>query len=171
MSSLGRPVGHCPRSSFLRGVLSRAVSPSGIRKTFLPSSFWMRSCRRIRKHCWRNLRPPSLMQSRRRSPGGDAGIKAPPASAFGVEEKDRAWVDSKTTPHPVGTYTEKAVFTGAREKIGKKMYVRAKGYKSPTFDANLARVKARVIGKPSSSRSVTTSWSSIRRRSARFFCP
>jgi pimeloyl-ACP methyl ester carboxylesterase len=74
---------------------------------------------------------------------GDAGIKAPPASAFGVEEKDRAWVDSKTTPHPVGTYTEKAVFTGAREKIGKKMYVRAKGYKSPTFDANLARVKAK----------------------------
>jgi pimeloyl-ACP methyl ester carboxylesterase len=74
---------------------------------------------------------------------GDAGIKAPPASAFGVEEKDRAWVDSKTTAHPVGTYTEKAVFTGARDKIGNKLYVRAKGYKSATFDANLARVKAR----------------------------
>jgi pimeloyl-ACP methyl ester carboxylesterase len=42
---------------------------------------------------------------------GDAGIKAPPSAAFGVEEKDRAWVDAKTTPQPVGTYTEKAVYT------------------------------------------------------------
>jgi pimeloyl-ACP methyl ester carboxylesterase len=73
---------------------------------------------------------------------GDSGIKAPPAAAFGIEEKDRKWVDSKTTPHPVGTYTEKAVYTGGRDKIGSKTFIRAKGYKSVTFDANLAKVKA-----------------------------
>jgi pimeloyl-ACP methyl ester carboxylesterase len=73
---------------------------------------------------------------------GDAGIKAPPAAAFGVEEKDRKWVDSKTTPQPVGTYTEKAVYTGGRDKIAGKTFIRAKGYKSVTFDANLAKVKA-----------------------------
>jgi pimeloyl-ACP methyl ester carboxylesterase len=72
---------------------------------------------------------------------GDAGIKAPPAAAFGVEEKDRSWVDSKTTPQPVGTYTEKAIYTGGRDKIKKKTYVRAKGYKSATFDNNLASLK------------------------------
>jgi pimeloyl-ACP methyl ester carboxylesterase len=103
---------------------------------------------------------------------GDAGIKAPPASAFGVEEKDRAWVDSKITPHPVGTYTEKAVFTGARDKIAKKMYVRAKGYKSarPSMPIWLGS-RPRVTGKPSNSIWGTTSWSSIPGRLAKFCFP
>lgn len=73
---------------------------------------------------------------------GESGIKPPPAAAFGIPEKDRAWVDSKTTAQPVGTYTERAVFKGARDRIATKTYVRAKGYKSTTFDANLAKVKA-----------------------------
>jgi pimeloyl-ACP methyl ester carboxylesterase len=73
---------------------------------------------------------------------GEVAIKAPPAAAFGVEEKDRTWVDAKTTPQPVGTYTEKAVYTGARDRIAKRTFIRARGYKSPTFDANLAKVKA-----------------------------
>ena len=33
------------------------------------------------------------------------------------------------------------MFKGARDKIAKKIYVRAKGYKSATFDANLAKIK------------------------------
>jgi pimeloyl-ACP methyl ester carboxylesterase len=73
---------------------------------------------------------------------GDAAIKAPPAAAFGVAQEDRAWVDSKTTPQPVGTYTEKAVYTGGREKIPKRTYIRAKQYKSPAFDSNVAKLKA-----------------------------
>lgn len=72
---------------------------------------------------------------------GESGIKPPPAAAFGVLEKDRAWVDGKTSAQPVGTYTEAAVFKGARDRIAKKIYVRAKGYKSATFDANLAKAK------------------------------
>lgn len=72
---------------------------------------------------------------------GESGIKPPPAAAFGVAEKDRAWVDGKTTAQPVGKYTEPAVFKGGRDKIAKKTYVRAKGYKSATFDANLAKAK------------------------------
>ena len=72
----------------------------------------------------------------------DLSFKAPPASAFGVqEEKDRAWVDSKTTPQPIGTYAEKLRVIGGREKIAKKTYIRAKGYASPTFDANVAKLK------------------------------
>ncbi len=73
----------------------------------------------------------------------ETSFKAPPASAFGVEEKDRAWVDSKTTPQPIGTYSEKAIYTGGRDKIAKKAYIRAEGYKSPTFDANVAKVKSK----------------------------
>ncbi|MBR0869434.1 alpha/beta hydrolase [Bradyrhizobium tropiciagri] len=72
----------------------------------------------------------------------DPSFKAPPAAAFGVQdEKDRAWVDSKTTPQPIGTYTEKLRVLGGREKIAKKTYIRAKGYASPTFDGNVAKLK------------------------------
>jgi pimeloyl-ACP methyl ester carboxylesterase len=72
----------------------------------------------------------------------DVSIKSPPASAFGVEESDRAWVDSKITPQPIATFTEKASYTGARNRIARKTYMRAKAYSSPTFDANLDRAKA-----------------------------
>lgn len=72
---------------------------------------------------------------------GDDGIKAPPSAAFGIAAADREWVDSKTTPQPVGTYTEKAIYTGGREKIAKRTYVRALQYKSATFDKNVARLK------------------------------
>ena len=40
-----------------------------------------------------------------------------PASFFQVNEADRAWIDSMCTPQPLGTYTEKLVLTGARERI------------------------------------------------------
>lgn len=74
----------------------------------------------------------------------EASFKAPPAAAFGVaDEKDQAWVNSKTTPQPIGTYGEKATYTGGRDKIAKKAYIRAEGYKSPTFDANVANVKSK----------------------------
>ncbi len=74
---------------------------------------------------------------------GDISLKAPPAAAFGVNDTaDAAWVNGKLTPQPFGTYTEKVSYKGGREKIAKKTYIRAIGYKSPTFDANLAKVKA-----------------------------
>lgn len=72
----------------------------------------------------------------------EIGIKSPPSSVFGIEEKDRAWVDSKITPQPVATFTEKVTYTGGREKIERKSYIRATGYKSATFDANLAKAQA-----------------------------
>jgi pimeloyl-ACP methyl ester carboxylesterase len=70
---------------------------------------------------------------------GDFALKSPSASVFGVEDKDRAWVDSKTTPQPVATFTERTKSTGSREKITKKAFIRAKNYSSATFDANLAK--------------------------------
>jgi pimeloyl-ACP methyl ester carboxylesterase len=73
---------------------------------------------------------------------GDVGLKAPPAAVFGVEEKDRAWVDAKCTPHPTGTFLEKQVYTGARDKIAKKAYIRATTYPNPSFQAALVKTKA-----------------------------
>lgn len=73
---------------------------------------------------------------------GEISIPVRPAEAFGVNEKDRAWVDALIGPQPIGTFTDTINLTGARERIAKKTYVRAKGYDNPAFDAALARVKA-----------------------------
>jgi pimeloyl-ACP methyl ester carboxylesterase len=73
---------------------------------------------------------------------GDLGVPARTAAAFLVNEKDQAWVDSLCVPQPIGTMMEKIKLTGAREKIGKKSYIRAGAYPNPGFDKALARVKA-----------------------------
>lgn len=73
---------------------------------------------------------------------GDLGI--PPASAayFNVNEKDRAFVDRKCTPQPIGTYGDPVKLSGARERIAKKTYIRAKGFNSAGFDAIAVRLRA-----------------------------
>jgi pimeloyl-ACP methyl ester carboxylesterase len=73
---------------------------------------------------------------------GDLGVPARSAAAFLVNEKDQAWVDAMCVPQPIGAMTEKMTLTGAREKIGKKAYIRAVAYPNPGFDVAYARVKA-----------------------------
>jgi pimeloyl-ACP methyl ester carboxylesterase len=65
-----------------------------------------------------------------------------PAAAFQVNEKDRAWVDSKMTPHPVRCFTEKLTVTGANQTVARKLYIRALDFANPAFDAALERCKA-----------------------------
>ena len=67
-----------------------------------------------------------------------------PAAMFNVNEKDRAWVDVQCTPHPLKCFLQKLTLTRARERIGKKAYIRATGYASEPFDRALAN--ARVKG-------------------------
>lgn len=58
-----------------------------------------------------------------------------------VNEKDSAYVASKATAHPVGTYFQPIKLSGARERVAKKTYVRAT--KSiPAFDKAFAECKA-----------------------------
>jgi pimeloyl-ACP methyl ester carboxylesterase len=73
---------------------------------------------------------------------GDVALKPVPASVFRVNEKDRAWVDAMCTPHPIGTFTEKVKITGARDRVAKRAYIRAKEYPSPSFDAARAKLEA-----------------------------
>ncbi|WMT89438.1 alpha/beta fold hydrolase [Pelagibacterium sp. H642] len=49
----------------------------------------------------------------------------PPPTAPGeyLREEDRVWVDSKATPQPVGTFTEKLKVTGAYQRVPKKTFV------------------------------------------------
>jgi pimeloyl-ACP methyl ester carboxylesterase len=72
---------------------------------------------------------------------GELALKPVPAAVFRVNEKDRAWVDAKCTPHPIAALTEPIKLIGARDKIARKSYVRATGYPSVPFDAALAKTK------------------------------
>jgi hypothetical protein len=65
-----------------------------------------------------------------------------PAAVFNVNAADQAWVDSKCTVHPFKTMTDKVRMTGARERIAKKVYVRAADYPSPYFSMIYDKLKA-----------------------------
>jgi pimeloyl-ACP methyl ester carboxylesterase len=73
---------------------------------------------------------------------GETAMKPVPAAVFRVNEKDRTWVDGMCTLHPLATLTDKRVVTGARDKIAKRAYIRAKGYPSIPFDAAQEKLKA-----------------------------
>jgi pimeloyl-ACP methyl ester carboxylesterase len=73
---------------------------------------------------------------------GEISRPAPPASAFHVNDKDRAWVDSKTTPQPLALAFSTIKLAGAREKVAKKTYIRAPAYPQPAFDTYYAAKKA-----------------------------
>src|SRR5215472_1745757 len=65
---------------------------------------------------------------------GDLGIAPRPAEAFGVNPADRAWVDRLCVPQPIATFTDAIALTGARQRIARKTYIRAKSYANPGFD-------------------------------------
>lgn len=67
---------------------------------------------------------------------------APPASYFHVNDKDSAWVNSKTTPHPTRCFTQKLKVTGAYQSIAKKLYIRAPMFANKGFDQALERCRA-----------------------------
>ena len=67
---------------------------------------------------------------------------APPASVWKVNEKDQPWVNEKFTAQPVGVAFTPIRLTGARDRVPKKTYVRAKGYENPNFEAYYAKVKS-----------------------------
>ncbi|MFN8579567.1 MAG: alpha/beta hydrolase family protein [Gemmatimonadaceae bacterium] len=55
---------------------------------------------------------------------GEPGRPAPNAAVFKVNERDRAWVDSKTTAQPNGVAMQPIKLTGALDKVAKKTYTR-----------------------------------------------
>ena len=77
---------------------------------------------------------------------GEISFKSPPASAFGVTGSDGKWVDAKTTPQPSATFTEAAVYTGARDRIAKKMFIRASLHSSPHLRRQPCESQSRPLG-------------------------
>ncbi len=73
---------------------------------------------------------------------GEPGRRPPPVSAFMVNERDQAFVDSKLTPQPNGVALQPIRLTGARERVAKKTYIRAPRYPQPSFDQAYAACRA-----------------------------
>jgi len=73
---------------------------------------------------------------------GALGVPPRAAEAFGVNEADRKWVDDLCVPQPIGTFTSPIALSGARERIARKIYIRAKGYDNPGFDRAFAAVQS-----------------------------
>jgi pimeloyl-ACP methyl ester carboxylesterase len=73
---------------------------------------------------------------------GELGVRPRPAEALGVNEADRQWVDDLCVPQPIGTFTSPIALSGARERIARKTYIRAKGYHNPSFDRAFATVQS-----------------------------
>ncbi len=73
---------------------------------------------------------------------GDSGMPPRSAEAFGVNQADRAWVDSLCVPQPIATFTDKITLTGAAGRIVRKAYIRAASYANPGFDRALAAVRS-----------------------------
>jgi pimeloyl-ACP methyl ester carboxylesterase len=73
---------------------------------------------------------------------GDIVIPPRPAEAFGVNAADRAWVDRLCVGQPIGTFTDKIALTGARDRMARKSYIRAKSYANPGFDRALGEARS-----------------------------
>lgn len=73
---------------------------------------------------------------------GEIARKGPDAAAFYVRPENRAWVDERLTPQPIGVSLTPIALTGARDRVAKKTYIRATDYPQPTFDRHLAECRA-----------------------------
>ncbi len=72
----------------------------------------------------------------------EIALKPLSAAFFKVNDRDRAWVDSLCTPHPISTLTDQMVETGARERVPKRTYVRAVGFSNAAFDVAYAQYRS-----------------------------
>jgi pimeloyl-ACP methyl ester carboxylesterase len=84
------------------------------------------------------------VQSRLAGALGGLGISPVPAAAFAVNEKDRDLVDSKCTPQPIGTFSERVHLAGRAGSITRRMYIVARGWSPSPF----ARFAEQVKGDP-----------------------
>lgn len=73
---------------------------------------------------------------------GSVGVPPRSAETFGVNEADRAWVDSLCVRQPIRTFTSPIALKGARERISRKTYIRGKGYNNHAFDRAFAAAQS-----------------------------
>jgi pimeloyl-ACP methyl ester carboxylesterase len=92
-----------------------------------------------------DLVPESNRAHQLEAAAANGGFIPPIAAAhFGVNERDRAYVDAQCVPQPLETMRERMSLTGARDRVPHKTYLRAGTYRSHPFDA----ARERAVGTP-----------------------
>ena len=86
--------------------------------------------------------PRSRAEIEEASRRAEVSRPAPPAALWKVNENDQAWVNEKFTAQPIGVAFTPIKLTGARDRVPKKAYIRAKGYDNPNFESYYAKVKS-----------------------------
>ena len=74
---------------------------------------------------------------------GGVSVASPSSERFGVSGDLKAWVDSKLTPQPLATFFEKVEYSGGRDRITKKVFIRLADYQNAVLDIKYAEAKAR----------------------------
>lgn len=52
-----------------------------------------------------------------------------------LKPDDFAWIKAMGTPQPIGVSLHPLTLTGARDKVAKKTFIRARGYPNPVLEA------------------------------------
>jgi pimeloyl-ACP methyl ester carboxylesterase len=73
---------------------------------------------------------------------GEVSRPPTPSTSSRMSEADRQWLQAKATPQPIGVSLDPIKLTGARDRIAKKTYIRARGYPNPNFDSFYDACKA-----------------------------
>jgi len=129
-------VGHSYAGFVVSGVAERVLPAIG--SIVFVDAFLPDNGQRVVDLTPADLRATSLAAAAK----NEVGRPIPPSKAFGVNDKDQAWVDSKLTPQPTFVSLQPIALTGARDKVAKKTYIRATSYPAPMFDAHLAKLKS-----------------------------
>lgn len=87
--------------------------------------------------------PARQMELDRMRADGAIGHNAPSAEDFGVKSPDNiSWVNEKMTAQPIAATFSTVKLSGAREKVAKKLYIRALGFPQPHLDEYYEKTKA-----------------------------
>ncbi len=65
---------------------------------------------------------------------GEVSRPPMPSVSEAMKPADRQWLDAKATPQPIGVSLDPIKLTGARERVAKKAYIRARNFANPNFD-------------------------------------
>lgn len=100
-----------------------------------------------------DLLPPERRQTILDSAEGSWMMPSPTAAFFKVQKpEDQAWVDRRTTPHPCATMRQPLAHKRPWEKVRKRVFVEAEGYRPSSFTPIAERLRNdpiwEVVGVP-----------------------
>lgn len=73
---------------------------------------------------------------------GEVSRPPTPSTSKGMSASDQEWLLAKATPQPIGVSLDPIKLTGARDRIPRKAFIRARNFANPNFDSFYESCKA-----------------------------